>query len=152
MGRYRAKMTKDMTPQQAYDHIKAAAKAGSFPSLNLDTDKCLYRYGERACLAGIFLDDKDYRNDMDDNIISGVYISNTASRIFKELENCPDFFFRELAQGRCLIDVLQGWHDRFAGDNKPYDHEFFARIRQEFEKAGFPVYDTPDDAVVDFMS
>lgn len=133
---YRAKLTKDSTPQNVYDEIKAALAAGNFPAI--DNDRvCRYRTKEgKACVAGIFIPDDSYSFKME-----GICLQN----IFKDIEH-PEFLLqydKSAGYDTSLLRELQVQHDSFYWKDynsiEERDKHFLENIRGAFLKYGFIV-------------
>lgn len=142
---YRAKVTKNTTPKEWYDHIVAAYNAGSFPSYGMKGGKfnyegCLYRGGEKACVVGIAIPDNKYEEFMDTGEKDGKHFCINGSSIIEYLgkENYPDFFFNRNEDG-FFIDALQRVHDKHADDKVLFDANFLTDLKNKFIEYGFEV-------------
>lgn len=135
---YRARLTKESTPQEVFDHIKAAAKAGSFPSYNSETGKCFYRREDKACLFGIFIPDEVYDEEMDFN--KGKYTSVNADNIMQKCGmEYPEFLLDICSFHVPMINRLQNVHDTYAHNKVPFDDAFISEIKEIFENYDYDV-------------
>lgn len=151
---YRAQLTESSTPQEVYNHLKAAFAAGSFPSTN--PQRCLYRDGERACHIGIFIPDNLYQPEFETNYLKPVLQELAPRRLF------PAWFTESKQGALSFAEALQNTHDtlvwdsqRDAEQSKPcadwvkiFRQNWPAAVKKCFSDAGYAVTDdTPANSV-----
>lgn len=150
---YRAQLTESSTPQEVYNHLKAAFAAGSFPSAG--EERCLYRNNECACHIGIFIPDANYISKFEQTYLKEVMDVLHPYHLFPA-------WFTDTSQGVSFAERLQSVHDylvwdsrREAESNKAPDTwiEIFrkhwpAAVKKCFSDAGYAVTDdTPANSV-----
>lgn len=63
-----------LTLQGMFDFGVAHLRSQGLPSINPETGKCMYRYGEMKCGAGCFIKDEDYNVEFEGkNIMCGAF-------------------------------------------------------------------------------
>ena len=97
---YTVKLRKDMSKHDFLGHIMKAEEARNYPAIDEKDGFCKYRTidGKRACLAGTFIPDEEYKGEGNLLFKYGPYINN----------NAPEWLTIE------LLGKLQQIHDTFA--------------------------------------